>query len=369
MASSSQIEWVASAWLAKRDGNHWSARDQQQLDAWLLECTAHRVAYLRLDTAWRQSDHLKALGAGVPAGIVPERAAWGFTPSQGLRDVPLEGVTHAHAGERARCALPQRPPSSRFARHAAGAPRHKLLRYGVAGLAALVLALVAVAWRHYSAVEQTSYRTAIGELQDISLPDGSVITLSSDSRILVTLSRNERHIELQQGEAFFQVAKNSSRPFVVSAGDHRAIAVGTRYDVRRYASELRIVVTQGVVKLESDNGPGGRKQPTTLLPAGSTALASDAGVVVSSGPLQHAEELLSWRSGFLSFHDTPISTAVAEFNRYNRRRIVISDASIGALRVGGHFRWSNADSFVRLLELGFPVHAVYGKDAIVLERR
>ncbi|MEO8809593.1 MAG: FecR domain-containing protein [Rhodanobacter sp.] len=369
MASNSQIELLASAWLARRDGEGWSAHEQEQLDAWLLESTAHRVAYVRLDAAWRQSDHLKALGAGVSASTVPERATWGLTPSPEVRDSRFDNVTHVPARTRARRSTPHRPPSSRFAHHAPESPRRTLFLYCTAGFAALVLALLAVGWRHLSAVEQTSYRTAIGDLQDIALPDGSVITLNSDSRILVTLSRDERHIDLQQGEAFFTVAKDANRPFVVSAGDRRAIAVGTRYDVRRDASDLRVVVTQGVVKLESDNGPEGRKQPTTLLPAGSTALATATGVAVSSGPLRHAEELLSWRSGFLSFHDTPLVTAVAEFNRYNRRRIVIGDASIESLRVGGHFRWSNADSFVRLLELGFPVRAVHHDDTIVLERR
>jgi transmembrane sensor len=232
-----------------------------------------------------------------------------------------------------------------------------------------MLGTLALGWRHYAAVDQAEYGTAIGGLRDVALPDGSVITLSSDSRIQVTLSRSERRIDLQQGEAFFKVAKDASRPFVVSAGDRRAIAVGTRYDVRRDANDLRVIVTQGVVRLESDNGPGGQRLPTTLLPAGSIALASDAGVVVRSGPVQQAEELLNWRDGFISFHNTPLSAAVTEFNRYNQHRIVIGDASIGAMRVGGNFRWSNADSFVRLLELGFPVRAERNKDAIVLRRR
>lgn len=228
---------------------------------------------------------------------------------------------------------------------------------------------LALGWRHYTAVEQASYHTAIGGLQEVPLADGSVVTLSSDSRILATFSRHERRIDLQQGEAFFKVAKDPGRPFVVSAGARRAIAVGTRYDVRRDAASLRVIVTQGVVRLESDNGPGERSRPTTLLPAGSIALANDAGVVVNSGSVQQAEELLSWRSGFLSFHDTPLAAAAAEFNRYNVRKIVVGDASIGALRIGGSFRWSNAETFVRLLELGFPVRAVHGKDAIVLKKR
>jgi len=370
MASSRQIELIASAWLARRDGAEWTAHDQLQLDAWLQESTAHRVAYLRLDAAWRQSDRLKALGAGVPAGAVPERGAWGMAPLPESRATPSESGTDGEPSAPARVAaarhLSALSPATR--KLPKSRPR-RLLRYATAGFALVVLASLAWGWRHYAAVDQASYRTAIGGLQDVPLPDGSVITLSSDSRILVTLSRNERHIDLQQGEAFFKVAKDPGRPFVVSAGDRRAIAVGTRYDVRRDAAELRVIVTQGVVRLESDNGPGGRRRPSTLLPAGSIALASDAGVVVNSGSVQQAEEFLSWRSGFLSFHDTPLASAAAEFNRYNARKIVIGDASIGSLRVGGNFRWSNAETFVRLLELGFPVRAVHGKDVIVLKSR
>jgi len=366
MTSSRQIELIASAWLARRDGNEWSAHDQLQLDAWLQEATAHRVTYLRLDAAWRQSDRLKALGAGMPAGRVPERGAWGLAPLPESHATP----SGTDAEPPARFAAAHRSGSS--SRAMRGAPKsrpRRRLRHAVAGFALVALASLTLGWRHYTAVEQSSYRTAIGGLQDVSLPDGSVITLSSDSRILVKLSRNERYIDLQQGEAFFKVAKDPGRPFVVSAGDRRAIAVGTRYDVRRDAADLRVIVTQGVVRLESDNGPGGPSQPTTLLPAGSVALASDAGVVVTSGSVQQAEEFLNWRSGFVSFHDTPLASAVAEFNRYNVRKIVIGDASIGALRVGGNFRWSNAETFVRLLELGFPVRAVRGKDTIVLKRR
>jgi transmembrane sensor len=368
MASSRQTELIASAWLARRDGNDWSAYDQLQLDAWLRESTAQRVAYLRLEAAWRQSDRLKALGAGLSAGSVPERGAWGLGPLPEPRSTPSASGIDVEPPARFAAAY-RSGYSSRTLRGAPKSRPRRLLRHASVGLVLVVLASLALGWRHYTAVEQASYHTAIGGLQEVPLPDGSVITLSSDSRILVTLSRNERRIDLQQGEAFFKVAKDPGRPFVVSAGDRRAIAVGTRYDVRRDATSLRVIVTQGVVRLESDNGPGGRGRPTTLLPAGSIALASDAGVVVNSGSVQQAEELLSWRSGFLSFHDTPLAAAAAEFNRYNVRKIVIGDASIGSLRVGGNFRWSNAETFVRLLELGFPVRAEHGKGVIVLKSR
>lgn len=343
MASSRQIELAASAWLAQRDRGDWSAGEQAQLDAWLRESTAHRVAFLRLEAAWRQSDRLKALGAGVPAGVMPRRDAWGLGPE---------------------------PPPARHRTRAPASHRPRWLAYGIAaGLVLASLATLSLTWRHYTTVQHFAYDTPIGTLRTVTLPDGSTITLSSNSRVLVTLSHNERYIDLQQGEAFFEVAKNPNRPFVVAAGDHRAIAVGTRYDVRRDASSTRVVVTQGLVRLESDNGPDGRWQPTTLLPAGSVALASTDGVTVSADSVQQAKVLLGWRDGFITFHNTPLAMAVAEFNRYNRRRIVINDAELGAMRVGGNFRWSNEDSFVRLLELGFPIRAVHAGDTIVLKRR
>src|SRR3546814_10299679 len=73
MAGSIRIERTAAAWLARRDAGGWVARDQAELDAWLAASTAHRVAWLRLQAAWRESGRLKALGAGLPAGRVPER--------------------------------------------------------------------------------------------------------------------------------------------------------------------------------------------------------------------------------------------------------------------------------------------------------
>lgn len=372
MASSRQIELVASAWLARRDAGDWSEQDQAKLDAWLHASTAHSVAFLRLDAAWRQSDRLKALGAGMPAGAIPARGAWGASPLPEPHET--EAGSSGNADRQAH-QHPKRGPlrlqgdPSGFSRRSPKNSGHQLPRYATAALALVLIVSIAMGWHRYSAVDRALYHTAVGGLQDIALADGSMITLSSNSRILVTLSRGERRIDLEQGEAFFKVAKDPGRPFVVSAGNRRAIAVGTRYDVRRDATDLRVIVTQGVVRLESDSGPGGHIQPTTLLPAGSIALATDAGVMVRSDSVQRAEELLNWRNGFVSFHDTPLTAAVAEFNRYNTRKIVIGDAAIGSMRVGGNFRWANADAFVRLLELGFPIRAVHDNGSIVLKSR
>ena len=99
------------------------------------------------------------------------------------------------------------------------------------------------------------------------------------------------------------------------------------------------------------------------------ATAGREGVFVRSLPVADAERYLEWRSGFLTFEDTSLAGAAAEFNRFNARKLELADAGVAALRVGGNFRWGNLDSFVKLLELGFPVRAERLPDRIVLHTR
>ena len=370
IASSTRIERAAAAWLARRDADGWAGRDQAELDRWLAASTAHRVAWLRLQATWRESGRLKALGAGLPAGKVPVRGRWAASPQAsraagaGARKSPARSVDGESADTR---------PRTLDAAALVFAPRRREAKSKLPALAAAV-AIMAVSlvlgWRmHSPAVQPVAYGTAVGALETASLADGSEATLSSDSRIVVALSRRERRIDLQRGEAFFHAARDPKRPFVVAAGSHQAVAVGTRFAVRRDADGMRVVVTEGLVRLESAPGADGSRQPTTLLPAGSVAVASANGVMVQSGTVEQALQALSWRDGFLAFHDTSLAAAAAEFNRYNTRKIVIADPSVGALRIGGSFRWSNAEAFVRLLEQGFPVRAEYGDAAIVLHDR
>ena len=359
MTSSWQIERTAAAWLARRDAGTWSPHEQAALDAWLEAATAHRVAFLRLEATWRRADRLRALGAGHSGPMPPPRGAWTLKPfpeppDPDARPAPSAGPRPLPRG------TPARPD---------GRPLRGILAVA-AGLALAVLAVLAwPAWRGSEAAPSTRYATTVGALRDIALADGSHITLSSDSRVRVTYARDERRIELERGEAFFDVARDPGRPFAVVAGDRRVTAVGTRFDVRRDRADLRVVVTQGVVRLETRARADGRRQPVTLLPAGSIALASGNGVTVQTGSVAQAEDRLRWRSGFLVFHDTPLRVAAAEFNRYNTRKIVVADAAAGALRIGGNFRWSNAEVFVRLLQQGFPVRVEHRADAIVLHHR
>ncbi|MET0655424.1 MAG: FecR domain-containing protein [Pseudoxanthomonas sp.] len=362
MASSRQIEQTAAAWLARRDSGRWDALDQAGLEAWLADSTAHRIAFLRLEAAWAHGGRLKALGAGTPAGVIPPRGQWG-RPSfdRHERGATLDG--HASGADTA-----AEPPDLRGLAFAPRAkPRGSLLPRIAGAAFALMLAMgLGWGWQRHAATEQASYLTAIGDLRTVPLSDGSNATLSSDSRMQVSLSNGERRIDLQQGEAFFEVAKDPGRPFVVSAGGRQVVAVGTRFAVRRDRADLRVVVTEGTVRLQSETDSGPQRMPTTLLHAGNVALASRRGVLVRTGTVEEAERDLDWRNGYITFRDTSLEDAATEFNRYNARKIVMGDKTVATMRVGGNFRWSNTEAFVRLLEQGFPVRAERAADRIVL---
>lgn len=339
---SRQIEKTAADWLARRDSGSWSTADEEALAQWLAQATAHRVALIRLETVWQQADRLQALGAGVAAEEIPLPGQWRLssfaTPRQQTAGVETERKL------------------SRGARW----------RFVAAAAIALVAVLAVAAYR--LGYDPNSYRTAVGHTQAVPLADGSQITLNTDSRIHVAITESERRIDLERGEAFFDVAKDPARPFVVHAGDSRIVAVGTQFSVLRTGEDVRVVVTEGRVRVEKVSA---RKEhePAVQLAAGGIARVAEAGVVVAERPLPEAERALSWRSGYMMLRDTALAEAVAEFNRYHERKLVIGDPAIAGIRIGGNLRLANLDAFVRVLEQGFPVRAIERDDQIVLLAR
>lgn len=351
--SSGQIECIAARWLARQDGDRWSPADQSAFAAWLAEDAGHRVAFLRLQAAWRETGRLKALGAGAAPEQIPARGAWRQSPYF------ARAFDNRHGSS-----------STRLSRQHS-TPRHvRRWPWAVGLVAALLLAVVLAGglmwWRDVGHVERGAWHTALGGKEVVHLIDGSIATLASDSELHAALTRHERDLDLVRGEAFFEVAKDHTRPFVVHAEGYRVIAVGTRFDVRRGDDGMRVVVTRGVVRLKSAHDPD---QAATELPAGSIALVKGDNVAVRHEPLDEVAQYLSWRNGYVVFHGTPLVDAIQEFNRYNARKIIIANPSLDQLKVGGNFRLDNSDAFVRLMQEVFPVRAELYTDRIVLSRR
>jgi transmembrane sensor len=328
-----EVEEQAAAWLIKRDAGRWTEADQQALEQWLDASTAHTVAFIRLESAWQRTGQLKALGAGTPRGVVPSPDDWQLSA---VFKTPDDVVVPA-------------------------ASRGSFYRAGWAIAASLMLAIMIGVW--YVRWSEPSFRTPLGGVASVPMIDGSTITLNTDSEVRVALDDRERRVRLDQGEAFFQVAKDTSRPFIVGVAGTRVIAVGTAFSVRRDDDQVLVVVTEGEVKIESDNrGP-------VHVPAGNLARSGRDKITVESKAASDLDATLSWRTGFLVFRETPLAVAAAEFNRYNARKIVIADDRVGNIRLSGKFRSTQHDAFIRLLEAGFPVRVQQAGDQVVLTQR
>lgn len=312
-ASAKEIEAEASIWLIRRDSSEWSDEDQAGFDAWLEQSTLHQVAFLRLELGWEEAQRLKALGAGIEGNEPPAPGQWNLGP---YFEAP-----------RSRAVRSPRP------------------RWILATAASLLLVVMA-AWLFVPA--GNAYQTAMGVTTSVHTADGSKIMLNSDSRIRIALTDTERRVELSQGEVFVEVAHDPSRPFVVTVGARRVVAVGTRFSVRREGDGVQVVVTEGKVRVED-------AASTKAVVAGGIVHATEAGILVQRRSVPEAEERLGWRSGVLMFRDQTLAEAVAEFNRYNARKLVIDDPAIGQLRIEGNFRATNIDAFARLLEEVYPV--------------
>jgi transmembrane sensor len=388
--STRAIEEDASAWLIRRDSGAWTPVEEARLQEWLEASSLHRVAFWRLETAWDEAARLKALGAGIASDRPPPCGEWNLTPFFESRDekvAPDEeesavGVEINVSGD----AVQGRERFTFIGREITAAGllprRERAARTGEAlrGLsfvaAASLLLAVAFGAYYWPRASTDRYTTPIGGIASVPLQDGSNITLNTATEVHVALTGSERDVELARGEAFFEVAKDAKRPFVVNAGRKQVIAVGTQFSVLRDGDDIRVIVTEGTVRIEARGGPSAqlptlplaaaRSADAVLLSAGSVVHAGDAGMLVQKKTPSETEEQLSWRTGILMFRNQTLAEAVAEFNRYNERKIVLRDSAVAALKIEGNFRATNTDAFVRLLKSGFPVRVTESDGQIVL---
>jgi transmembrane sensor len=193
-----------------------------------------------------------------------------------------------------------------------------------------------------------------GELAEVDLSDGSHLVLAGDSRFETTYSKNERRLALERGEVFLSVKRDADRPFVVFSKGYRVLVVGTRFSVRLDRERLRVAVLEGRVRVEAQDPA---TTSSELLTAGSVAYVGVRGMEVQKGAVDAVEDLLSWRHNLLVFKDTPLSEAVAEFNRFNVHKLIVTDPTLGSMPIGGRFKLANPEAFVRLLEQGFGIKA------------
>ncbi len=325
---------IAAAWVARRDAGL-SAREESDYAAWLEADPRHQSAIDRLAFTWKTLDRPLLTGTA---------------------DAVLCELEHRASRRRRRVAF---------------------------AAAALVLLVGAgVGWRLTPPAApplSTPVATAAVLLPSLqSLPDGSVVELRDGGEIAVNFTPAERRVELRRGEAYFKVAKNPHRPFVVVAHGVEIRAVGTAFSVQLEATSLEVLVTEGKVVVDVAPGapvPAGAAPPIPHYIGAGDGLHLEVSpewekTRISSLPQVDIPSKLAWRSPRLEFSGTRLLEAVTLMNRHNHVQFVIEDPELAKVRVSGIFGAANTEAFVRLLETSFDVESERrGDHEIVLRGR
>jgi transmembrane sensor len=267
--------------------------------------------------------------------------------------------------------------------------RARMIRFGRPLAAAATFAVAYLAWwrpTHFTG----EIATEVGALRVLTLPDGSLVTLNTDSEVSAAFTPSERRIRLERGEAHFVVAKNPRRPFIVEAGGVSVRAVGTAFNVRFNAKAVEVLVTEGKVRVDDaasgksllarpdgvDSGSLGALGDPVLTSGHKVLVALPAPVTpvetvlqVTAGRPVSADEMqreLAWQDRRLEFDLATLDEIAAEFNRYSRHKLVIADEALGQRRFGGSFRPDDQAGFVRMLQENFGVVAQETEAATVL---
>lgn len=231
---------------------------------------------------------------------------------------------------------PRREPGWRHA-------RPTIWALALAAVAAPLLALLALR------LADPVYATGVGEQRLVRLADGSRVHVNTDSRVRVDFDRGTRRLVLVRGEAFFDVAHDASRPFIVAAGEAEVRALGTRFGVRRSPEGVRVTLLEGVVRVAAEDAAA-----WTLSPNQQLTVRPDG-----QGQVRRTDAALStsWTTGRLYFRSTPLAQAVAEVNRYGERKIELDAATFAARPVSGVFDIGDTEGFVRAVTALFELRA------------
>jgi transmembrane sensor len=317
LPSTDDAEREASAWFARMNADDVTADDRTRFEAWLRAHSCNAKAYAELSATWQEL---------VKSGPL-------------VRAVSFGQVMNAASA----------PP----------APRR---RWAVAAVAAGIGAMaLGVGWNLYKQKEETRFQTAIGEQAAVALPDGSSFDLNTNSRIWVDYSQRQRVIRLERGEAFFNVAHDTQRPFWVRAGDYWVRAVGTAFNVYLTPSGVEVTVSEGTVNVV--NATANEPPPSDAAITKSAAAVTAGEQADVRGRAEVIHELnstllsrrLAWRKSSLDFQDQPLGDVVNELMRYTTLKIEFDDDALRRLPVGGTFQASpeGAEALLTMLRDGF----------------
>jgi transmembrane sensor len=312
---SSEVRAKAAAWIARLHDEQRGRDLEAEFHAWLGESEQHRRAFNRMTQVWER------------AGEIRMRARSNISDTRNER-------------------------------------RSRFTPWATASAATVVLAIFAAVhyWRDSALV------TGVGQQQVRLLRDGTRVVLNTDTRIEVNYDERARRVRLIRGEAWFDVSKHPTWPFLVSVGDQEIRALGTSFIVRHdNVEDLSVTLVEGRISVGpiawSEDAPS--RDPQVLAPGQRLIISRQHAPAVDRPELTR---VTAWERGRVEFDETPLEDAASEMNRYTATRITIADAEIARLRIGGVFRAGDSNEFVRVVTAAFGLQADRNGGAIVLSR-
>jgi transmembrane sensor len=316
---------AAVRWFVRLEDDAATAEDWARFESWLAASPTHVDAYERVERTWVRLDEL---GPGVAESL----------------DAPQSIET-----ARTRRREPQ------FTRRA--------WIVGSAAMAAGVAAAV-VGLNLHGNEPAAVYKTAAGQTRKVALADGSQILLNAGTRLSVRLGPAERRVEMVDGEAVFDVAHDSRRPFLISTGQRDVRVVGTRFNLRQREGRFVLTVERGLVEVRPSEAPGA--EPIRVR-AGERLLHT-RGSARALRMLASPGADLAWTRGQLVYVDAPLSEVAEDLSRSLGTSIRVADPATGRIAYTGTLTLDDRSAILRRLQVFAGVRADRSAGAIVLRR-
>ncbi|GAB3091576.1 DUF4880 domain-containing protein [Aestuariicella hydrocarbonica] len=365
-----RIEAQARTWFLLQQERTLSDAEQIEFAAWLRLQPAHQYAHEQLQDIWQGMAEAEAvrqvtetalafeseLSYGTPGVAEPS----GLTPSS-RTSAPTSLLETVQQKVEAWC--------SKLGSESLHA------RWAVASAAVLVVG--SLVWMYGgesgpALPELQTYRTAISEIRELPLTDGSVVTLGAESILTVKFEEGKRQVQLKRGQAFFNVAKDLNRPFFVATRHATVRVVGTRFEVYQNLDQVKVSVEEGVVEVMRNSAASPPHVQSRLsdplqeqtLVAGQQVKASAVGI----GRVQQlvGYKVAGWRDGRLEYRDTRLADVIADVNRYRDGKISLGTESLKNTKITTSFSVDQVDTVVSMLEKSLPVTVHQESDGRVL---
>jgi transmembrane sensor len=318
----------ALRWFVRLQSGGFSENEQRAFHLWLEESDAHRSEFDRIESLWADLDQLR----GKPFPVLEQAVE--YWHAKGLR------------------------PSQQ------SSPRRPLFRLSVALAAMLAVVVAGTYWWTFVRAEIFELRTATGEQRTVTLPDGSTITLNTNTSATVRLSGMERQVVLKEGEIWVAVAHETRRPFEVVAGSGTIRDIGTQFTIRKLSDRVTVTVVEGIVEVTTPAARSGEGDPHIIAKGHQLWYANDG--QVSMVESVDTQAVTAWVQGKLVFRAVPLAEVLREVGRYRNGRIQIVDPSLADLLVSGVFNSRDLDSFLHALESAVPVKATRVNQQLVI---